>query len=150
MKNDIMNNDTVINAKTPHKIFSFIAVFGFCLIILVLICIFGKYDQYYQSKAIVVLNDTNDCYLKLTVDTNDLKNVTDRQLLYINNHKYHYELETISIDVYVDRNFNNYKEILIKTNLPKNLSINNNVVDVKFKIRTAQIITYILEFIKGE
>ena len=122
--NDILDIEIILKKQKYHPIYNV----GLILIIILLIflyvsCIY-KYKTYYITKG-TIKNNT----LELLVNVDDIKYISNQNIINIDNQNHKYYIQSISEELYVDESLNNYKHIYIKVD---NLSnINNYVYEVR-------------------
>lgn len=143
---DICNDGYIVKSK--YIILDIILIMLFIYLLLWILFNY-KYDRYYITKGIVVLND-NTYYLRLYVNIEDISKIINNKLLTIDNINYSYTVKYIREELMVDNNYKNYKEILIPYTFNQSDSILNNVIDVKVKYNSVLLIKMIYYFILGK
>ena len=138
--NDILDIEIILKKQKYHFIYNM----GLILIIIISIFIYVsyiyKYKTYYITKG--TIKDNN---LELLVNLNDIKYISNNNVLEIDNVLYSYHINKISEDLYVDDSLNNYKYIYLNVD---NLSnINNYVYEVKLEKENKKIIEYIQDYL---
>lgn len=138
--NDILDIEIILKKQKYHRIYNI----GYILIIILSIFIYVsyiyKYKTYYITKG--TIKDNN---LELLVNLNDIKYISNNNVLEIDNVLYSYHINKISEDLYVDESLNNYKYIYLNVD---NLSnINNYVYEVKLEKENKKIIEYIKDYL---
>lgn len=119
-----------------------------CLVLLLLISLFiFKYKSYYQTKAIVSYID-NEYYLQLIMPTEKVDNIISNKILVIDKQKYSYKINSISEELKIDNNFQNYQIIYIKINIEEKKKINNYVLNVRILENDKAIIYYLADYLK--
>ena len=138
--NDIIDIEIILKKQKYHPIYNI----GTILIIIVLLFIYitfiYKYKTYYISKGTMINGN-----IKLLVDIDDIKYISNNNILTINSNNYTYSIKEIDNNLYVDDSLNNYKYIYIKVNNLNNLD--NYVYEIKFVKENKQIIEYLKEYI---
>lgn len=102
-----------------------------------------KLKNYYVTSGITKNED-----LILIVPVSEIKNITSKNTLYIENKKYFYKIEEIDEEI-INDSTNLYKRVVIKVNLKDRDFIDNNVIELKFIINEMTILEYISNFLKG-
>ena len=138
--NDILDIEIILKKQKYHRIYNI----GYILIIILSIFIYVsyiyKYKTYYITKG--TIKDNN---LELLVNINDIKYISNNNILEIDNILYSYNIDKISEDLYVDDFLNNYKYIYLNVD---NLSnINNYVYEVKLEKENKKIIEYLKDYL---
>lgn len=138
--NDILDIEIILKKQKYSPIYNI----GTILIIITLIFIYisftYKYKTYYITKG--TIKDNN---LELLVNIDDIKYISNNNILDIDNALYSYKIQEISEDLYIDESLNNYKYIYLKVD---NLSnINNYVYEVKLEKENKKIIEYIQDYL---
>lgn len=138
--NDILDIEIILKKQKYHPIYNV----GLILIIILLIflyvsCIY-KYKTYYITKG-TIKNNT----LELLVNVDDIKYISNQNIINIDNQNHKYYIQSISEELYVDESLNNYKHIYIKVD---NLSnINNYVYEVRIVKENKKIIEHIKDYL---
>ena len=117
-----------------------------CLFILFLILLYmfnNDYYFYYNSKGLVVDEHT----VKLTINLNDKNKIIYNNNITINQKNYKYNIESISKDIAIDNEYNQYKDIYIDIKSIK--LITNDIIDLKIKYKKIKLIKYIFKFVIG-
>ena len=138
--NDIIDIEIILKKQKYHPIYNI----GTILIIIVLLFIYitfiYKYKTYYITKGTMINGN-----IKLLVDIDDIKYISNNNILTIDSNNYTYSIKEIDNNLYVDDSLNNYKYIYIKVNNLNNLD--NYVYEIKFVKENKQIIEYLKEYI---
>lgn len=129
-----------------RKINSFVYVYIMIIIILVLSLIIFfmlfNYKTYYKTKGIVT--EENDYYyIKTYIPLNNIKYLTNNNIVIIDKNKYKYSIKNIDKEYYTD-NQNTYQIITIDLDLPSKYQYNNLTIELKLKKEEKKIIDYIL------
>ena len=138
--NDILDIEIILKKQKYHPIYNI----GYILIIIISIfiyisCIY-KYKTYYITKG--TIKDNN---LELLVNIDDIKYISNNNILEIDNILYSYNINKINKEIYVDDSLNNYKYIYLNVD---NLSnINNYVYEVKLEKENKKIIEYLKDYL---
>ena len=130
---DIFNNSSVIyKRKSSSKITSWINILLIGIIIFGLIMYFYEYDisNIYYAK---VLNNGDENYLYFSVDQSFIS-MKNRNYLEINGDEYKCHLSSFSDNYYL---INNKKiwEVYFDCELPDELNVNDNLVEVRVEKR---------------
>ena len=138
--NDIIDIEIILKKQKYHPIYNI----GTILIIIVLLFIYitfiYKYKTYYITKGSMINGN-----IKLLVDIDDIKYISNNNILTIDSNNYTYSIKQIDNNLYVDDSLNNYKYIYIKVNNLNNLD--NYVYEIKFVKENKKIIEYLKEYI---
>ena len=138
--NDILDVEIILKKQKYHIIYNVGLILIVIIIIFIYVSFLYNYKTYYITKGTMV-----DGNLKLLVDINDIKYITNNNILIIDSSNYEYNIKSISEELYVDDSLNNYKYIYLKVN---NLSnINNYVYEIKMIKEDKKIIEYLKEYL---
>lgn len=112
-----------------------------CIFIILLIIISTKkYSTYYNTISLVKKLD-NKYNLVIYTNITNLKEITDKNKIYINDKIYIYNIKEINI-ISPDN-----IEVLVE--IKKYEDIDNNIIEVKFLKETKELYKYIIDLIKG-
>lgn len=112
-----------------------------CIFIILLIIISTKkYSTYYNTISLVKKLD-NKYNLVIYTNATNLKEITDKNKIYINDKIYIYNIKEINI-ISPDN-----IEVLVE--IKKYKDIDNNIIEVKFLKETKELYKYIIDLIKG-
>lgn len=143
---DIFNNSkAVYMQKTNNKIISYITIIFIVSILFLLLSVFYKYEIFniYYGK---VYKQDDESYLILNVDS-DFINVSKRNYLEINNEIVKCHLKSFS-DNYVIYNNKKYWEVTYECELPEELNVNNNMLEIKINRRETTLFNEFLSKMK--
>lgn len=134
-KLDIYNDSAIIlESKIPKKIISWITI----LIVLTLLFIcfsFVPFNKYKKLKGYInIVEDTS--FIILKINKSDFP-IDNNNQLYIKDKKYNYKIVNILED-----------KLIVKSNLDKNLKIQNNIVEVNLLKNRTTLYKIIKEKIK--
>ena len=137
---DILDIEIILKKQK----YSFIYNVGIILIIILIMflyisCLYN-YKTYYISKGTMIDNN-----LKLLVNINEIKFITNNNKIKINNQIYNYHVSKISEELYVDDALINYKYIYLKVENLNN--IDNYVYDIKIEKENKRLIEYLKEYL---
>ena len=139
-------NDYMIKykRKIPKILFTWLILFAFIILGVILINQTFKLTDYYKTSGIVKYNKLN-----LLVPISELKIITDNSDIYIGSDKYTYEIDRVGYEIINEQN-NFYKEVMIKVNLNDRDFIDNAVVEVRFVVEEMTIFEYIINLVRGK
>lgn len=139
-------NDYMIKyqRKIPKILFTWLILFAFIILGVILINQTFKLTDYYKTSGIVKYNKLN-----LLVPISELKIIADNSNIYIGSNKYTYEIDRIGYEIINEQN-NFYKEVMIKVNLNDRDFIDNAVVEVRFVVEEMTIFEYIINLVRGK
>lgn len=139
-------NDYMIKyqRKIPKILFTWLILFAFIILGVILINQTFKLTDYYKTSGIVKYNKLN-----LLVPISKLKIIADNSNIYIGSDKYTYEIDRIGYEIINEQN-NFYKEVMIKVNLNDRDFIDNAVVEVRFVVEEMTIFEYIINLVRGK
>ncbi len=145
---DIFNNSSVIyKRKASTKITSWISILIISSIIFGLIMYFYQYDISNIYYAHVVNND-DDNYLYFTVDESFIS-MKNRNYLEINGRDYKCHLSSFSDNYYLV-NSKKIWEVYFDCELPEELNINDNLVEVRVEKRRTTLFKELMNKLRKE
>ncbi len=130
----------IILNRNINKIVKKFINYSCILIILLIIISTKKYSTYYNTISLVKKLD-NKYNLVIYTNATNLKEITDKNKLYINDKIYIYNIKEINI-ISPDN-----IEVLVE--IKKYKDIDNNIIEVKFLKETKELYKYIIDLIKG-
>ena len=138
--NDILDIEIILKKQKYGCIYNI----GFILLVILLIFLYVsfvyKYKTYYISKGTI-----KNGQLVLLVNLDDLKYITNNNIIKINSNNHNYHIDKISEEIYVDELLNNYKYVYLLVNNLNNLD--NYVYEVKLVKENKKLIEYLKEYI---
>jgi len=140
---DIFNNSSVVYMKkTNNRIISYVVILIIFSVLFLSLAFFYKFEIFniYYGK---VYEQDDETYVVLNVDS-DFINISKRNYLEINNKSIKCHLNSFS-DNYVVYNNKKYWEVTYECELPDELNVNNNMIEIKIDRRTTTLFN---EFIK--
>lgn len=138
---DIYDYQTIYREKS-FFITGYILIIGFILSLVYFVFKSTYYENYYVNSG-VLMEENN---LKVYVLDKDLDKITTNNKLKIKNKEFAYTIKSIS-DVLFNTNY--YYEVVIESDLPSNLNINNNLIEFKILLDKKTILKYIYQKIGG-
>jgi len=120
-----------------------IVVSIFITIILVIVLLNNKLEDYYISKGRVVDNN-----LSIIVDSENLNNITNNKKIKIERNIFTYKVNKINEVIYQNSLY--YEVILELNKIPVDLFINNNIINLKIITNKTTIFDYLIKTAKGE
>lgn len=130
----------IILNRNINKIVKRFINYSCILIILLIIISTKKYSTYYNTISLVKKLD-NKYNLVIYTNATNLKEITDKNKIYINDKIYIYNIKEINI-ISPDN-----IEVLVE--IKKYKDIDNNIIEVKFLKETKELYKYIIDLIKG-
>ena len=138
--NDILDIEIILKKQKYHPIYNV----GLILIIITLIFIYISFIYKYKTYYITIGTIKNN-NLELLVSLDNIKYISNNNILEINDKKYTYNVIKISEELYVDESLNNYKYIYLDV---ENLSnIDNYVYEIKLEKENKKIIEYLKDYL---
>lgn len=137
---NLLEIDLILNRKKYPKIYNTSLIILIIILVFIYIIFTYKYQSYYVIKGKMINNK-----LELLVNINDIKYIKNSTNLSIDNKKYSYLLNTISNEIYVDENYNNYKYVYLKVNNLTN--IDNYVYEIKIPKENKILAKYLKEYL---
>ena len=144
--NNSIETELILSSKLPLKK-------GYIVIILILIITFFALP--YKYKTFININLTvksvdNEYMVTTYIKNKDLKYLINNNKLIFNNKEYSYKDIIISEENYVDKDNDIVKLVYLKTDLESIYLIDNYMLTAKIEKENKMIISYILDYIKGE
>lgn len=138
--NDILDIEIILKKQKYHPIYNI----GTILIIITLIFIYVSFIYKYKTYYITIGTIKNN-NLELLVDIDDIKYISNNDVLEINDTMYRYNIDKISEELYVDETLNNYKYIYLDIDNLNN--IENYVYEIKLEKENKKIIEYLKDYL---
>ena len=138
--NDILDIEIILKKQKYHPIYNIGTILIIITLIFIYVSFIYKYKTYYITKGTIKTNN-----LELLVNLEDIKHISNNNILKINDKVYRYKIDSISEELYVDESLNNYKYIYLDVD---NLSnIDNYVYEVKIEKENKRIIEYLKDYL---
>lgn len=144
--NNLIETELILSSKIPLKK-------GYIFLIIILFSSFFALP--YKYKTFINLNLTvksidNEYMLTTYIKNKDFKYLINSNKLIFNNKEYSYKDIIISEENYVDKDNDIVKLVYLKTDLESIYLIDNYMLTAKIEKEDKMIISYILDYIKGE
>ena len=143
---DIYNNSSIVYMqKTSNRIISYITILlilSFSILIFSCTYKFNVFNIYYGK----VYKEDDDTYLIMNVDS-DFVNLSKRNYLEVNDKSVKCHLESFS-DNYVIYNNKKYWEATYSCELPEELDVNNNILEIKVDKRNTTLFNELIRKVK--
>ena len=144
--NNLIETELILSSKIPLKK-------GYIFLIIILFSSFFALP--YKYKTFINLNLTvksidNEYMLTTYIKNKDFKYLINNNKLIFNNKEYSYKDIIISEENYVDKDNDIVKLVYLKTDLESIYLIDNYMLTAKIEKEDKMIISYILDYIKGE
>ena len=144
--NNLIETELILSSKLPLKK-------GYIFLIIILFSSFFALP--YKYKTFINLNLTvksidNEYMLTTYIKNKDFKYLINNNKLIFNNKEYSYKDIIISEENYVDKDNDIVKLVYLKTDLESIYLIDNYMLTAKIEKENKMIISYILDYIKGE
>lgn len=144
--NNLIETELILSSKLPLKK-------GYIFLIIILFSSFFALP--YKYKTFINLNLTvksidNEYMLTTYIKNKDFKYLINNNKLIFNNKEYSYKDIIISEENYVDKDNDIVKLVYLKTDLESIYLIDNYIITAKIEKENKMIISYILDYIKGE
>ena len=117
-----------------------IIVIMLSLIILFILC---SYKTYSFVRG-VVIDEESHYYIRIYMDIESVKYITDNDIVKINNKEYKYNIISDDSEYFTD-NVNTYQIVKIEVDLDDKYKYNNLTLDLKFLKEDKRIIDYVLK-----
>ena len=144
--NNLIETELILSSKLPLKK-------GYIFLIIILFSSFFALP--YKYKTFINLNLTvksidNEYMLTTYIKNKDFKYLINNNKLIFNSKEYSYTDIIISEENYVDKDNDIVKLVYLKTDLESIYLIDNYILTAKIEKEEKMIISYILDYIKGE
>ena len=144
--NNLIETELILSSKIPLKK-------GYIFLIIILFSSFFALP--YKYKTFINLNLTvesidNEYMLTTYIKNKDFKYLINNNKLIFNNKEYSYKDIIISEENYVNKDNDIVKLVYLKTDLESIYLIDNYMLTAKIEKENKMIISYILDYIKGE
>ena len=144
--NNLIETELILSSKLPLKK-------GYIFLIIILFSSFFALP--YKYKTFININLTvksvdNEYMVTTYIKNKDLKYLINNNKLIFNNKEYSYKDIIISEENYVDKDNDIVKLLYLKTDLESIYLIDNYIITAKIEKENKMIISYILDYIKGE
>lgn len=144
--NNLIETELILSSKLPLKK-------GYIFLIIILFSSFFALP--YKYKTFININLTvksvdNEYMVTTYIKNKDLKYLINNNKLIFNNKEYSYKDIIISEENYVDKDNDIVKLVYLKTDLESIYLIDNYIITAKIEKENKMIISYILDYIKGE
>ena len=138
--NDILDIEIILKKQKYHMIYNFGWILLIVLFVFIYVSCIYSYKKYYVINGVM-----ENGFMKLFVELDDIKYITNNDILKTNSVAYKYHIKEIGEDLYVDNSFINYKYIYLKVDNLYN--IDNYVYEIKLLKEEKKIIEYLKEYI---
>ena len=145
MLRETMDSSMIIEAKTPKVISIFIFSLVMALIIFGFVAIKYKFYLYEHYLGYVIKKDDN-YYLTIYVEDNKIPALKD-SVIVVDKELVNYKILEISKEYYLLDN-NKYHLIVLETKIKEEEKIENNVINLKFKLEETSLAKQIKKGIK--
>lgn len=144
--NNLIETELILSSKIPLKK-------GYIFLIIILFSSFFALP--YKYKTFINLNLTvksidNEYMLTTYIKNKDFKYLINNNKLIFNNKEYSYKDIIISEKNYADKDNDIVKLVYLKTDLESIYLIDNYMLTAKIEKENKMIISYIIDYIKGE
>lgn len=144
--NNLIETELILSSKLPLKK-------GYIFLIIILFSSFFALP--YKYKTFININLTvksvdNEYMVTTYIKNKDLKYLINNNKLIFNNKEYSYKDIIISEENYVNKDNDIVKLVYLKTDLESIYLIDNYMLTAKIEKENKMIISYILDYIKGE
>lgn len=144
--NNLIETELILSSKLPLKK-------GYIFLIIILFSSFFALP--YKYKTFININLTvksidNEYMLTTYIKNKDFKYLINNNKLIFNNKEYSYKDIIISEENYVDKDNDIVKLVYLKTDLESIYLIDNYMLTAQIEKEDKMIISYILDYIKGE
>ncbi|MDD2434869.1 MAG: hypothetical protein PHO63_01290 [Bacilli bacterium] len=130
---DVFNNSAIIlKRKRPSYLVAYMVILIIFISSLVLISLFYNYHRYLHYSGRLVIIDSK-YYLEMFIKEDDIP-FLNNHILMIDQKEVEYQIIKIS-DIYnIDEKYQKYYEVNIQTKLNGKQIINNNIINLSFKL----------------
>lgn len=140
---NINYSEIMINKLKLSKYYNF-GYITLIFIIIIISLINTLSFKTYQENIGVIIKEDNNYYLKTYISINNISSFIQKNYLNIKSNIYEYKIKYINSELSIFNN-QNYQEVHLSLNLPKEYQINNLVINYKVLIKKQKIINYLKE-----
>jgi len=130
--------------KTPIKIISWITIIIIIFIVFI-ISLFIPYDKYLNYYGYVSL-ENNNYYLNIYMEKKHIQHLNN-YLMYIDDKMKKFKIVSINDEIYYEKS-KPYYLVKLNVNLENELLIENNIINISFKIRRTTLKDEFISIIK--
>lgn len=140
-----LDKEIIIKRKIGKDIITWTILTLMFFIFSLIIVLTYKIDYKLEYEAQVIVN--NDISVIFYAKDNDLDKIKNKKL-YINNKESICEIKEFSKDYYITSDGKSFKQVTMKCILEDNITINNNIIKLKFIVGKRTIMDYLLKHFK--
>lgn len=138
-----IDSEIILQRKIGPLVYVYIMIIIVIMLSLIILFIMCSYKTYNVVRG-VVINEDNHYYIRIYMDIESMKYITEHDILRINNKEYKYKIISIDSEYFTD-NITTYQIVKIEVDLEKKYKFNNLTLDLKFLKENKKIIDYILK-----
>lgn len=146
LKVDAFNNYEIVLNKHHNKIYIYVIIMLFWLLLILGMSAFYSYHPYLNVNSQVLLKNENT-YLKAYIKEEDASKINDRKI-FINGQSYRYKSISIGDEFVLDEKYQKYYEVLFEIELDTKYKINNNIINLNIQLPKTTIFKRIINKIK--
>lgn len=140
--NRYIDSEIILTRKVKYIVYVYIMIIIIIVLSLIIVFMLFNYKTYYKLHGIVI-NNNDHYYIKIYVPLEDIKYITNNNIVIIDNKKYNYKIEEIDKEYFTD-NILTYQVITINLEIPNKYKFDNLTLDLKFLKENKKIIDYLL------
>jgi len=138
-----IDSEIILDRKIGPLVYVYIMIIIVIMLSLIMFFILCHYKTYYTARG-VVINENEYFYIRVYIPLEDVKYITDNDVVMIDKKEYKYNVVMIDSEYFTD-NVNTYQIVKIEVNLDSKYRFNNLTLDLKFLKEEKRIIDYIIK-----
>lgn len=138
-----IDSEIILQRKIGPLVYVYIMIIIVIMLSLIILFIMCSYKTYSTVRG-VVINEDNHYYIRIYINIEMMKYITDNNKVKIGNREYKYKITSIDSEYFTD-NINTYQIVKIEVDLDKKYMFNNLTLDLEFLKEDKKIIDYILK-----
>lgn len=138
-----IDSEIILQRKIGPLVYVYIMVIIVIVLSLIIFFIVFHYKTYYTLRG-VVINEDDHFYIRIYVPIEDVKYITDNNVVMIGNKEYKYDVVMIDSEYFTD-SISTYQIVKIEVNLENKYRFNNLTLSLKFLKESKRIIDYIIK-----
>lgn len=138
-----IDSEIILQRKICPYVYVYIMIIIVIMLSVIIFFILFNYKIYYTIKGTVTQEDEH-FYIRIYIPINDIKYITNNNIVIINEREYKYNIAMIDSEYFTD-NIITYQIIKIDVAINDMYKINNLVLDLKFLRDNKRIIDYFIK-----
>ena len=138
-----IESEIILQRKIGPLVYVYIMIIIVIMLSLIILFIMCSYKTYSVVRG-VVINEDNHYYIRIYINIDSLRYITDNDVVEIDNREYKYKIIMIDSEYFTD-NITTYQIVKIEVDLDSKYKYNNLTLDLKFLKEDKRIVDYILK-----